>query len=66
MTLGSYNLVVEFTKIGYGIGYATKEYITKEINNKELFILDVEPKLPPRNIGIIISKYNTLTLVPKN
>lgn len=58
MTLGSYNLVVEFTKIGYGIGYATEEYIQSELQNKQLFILNVVPKIPPRNIGIMISKYN--------
>jgi LysR family transcriptional regulator, cyn operon transcriptional activator len=58
MELASYSLVVEFTKIGLGIGYATKEYITKELDNKELYILDVEPKLPKRNIGIATSKNN--------
>ena len=58
MALGSYNLVVEFTKIGYGIGYATKDYITKELKSRELFILDITPQIPPRNIGILISKYN--------
>ena len=58
ITIGSYNLVVEFTKIGYGIGYATKEYIKNDITNKRLFILDINPKIPPRSIGIIISKNN--------
>lgn len=58
MTLGSYNLVVEFTKIGYGIGYATEEYIQNDLNNKNLFKLDITPKIPPRSIGIIISKNN--------
>ena len=59
VTLGSYNLVVEFTKIGYGIGYATKEYIQKDLRAKNLFKLDVTPKIPSRSIGIIISKNNT-------
>lgn len=47
MTLGSYNLVVEFTKIGYGIGYATKEYIDEALKSNQLFILDVTPKYQP-------------------
>lgn len=58
MTLGSYNLVVEFTKIGYGIGYATEEYIQNELKTKTLYKLDITPKIPTRSIGIIISKNN--------
>ena len=56
--LSSYSLVVEFTKAGFGIGFATKEYIKNELNNKELFELKIEPKLPPRYIGIVSSKKN--------
>ena len=59
MTLGSYNLVVEFTKIGYGIGYATEEYLESDFNSKNLYKLDITPKIPTRSIGIIISKNNT-------
>lgn len=58
ITLGSYNLVVEFTKIGYGIGYATEEYIKEDLSNNKLFKLDITPKIPSRSIGIIISKNN--------
>ncbi|MEG1015315.1 MAG: LysR family transcriptional regulator [Bacilli bacterium] len=54
--IASYTLVVEFAKIGLGIGYATKEYIEQELNNKELFILDVKPKIPSRFVGIALSK----------
>lgn len=56
--LASYSLVVEFSKIGLGIGYATKEYIKKEIRNKELFELNIKEKLPSRYIGIALSKNN--------
>jgi DNA-binding transcriptional LysR family regulator len=56
MELSSYNLVVEFTKIGLGIGYATKEYIKKEIENEELFELKIKEQIPSRYIGIAISK----------
>lgn len=58
ITLASYSLVSEFTKIGLGIGYATKEYINDKINNKELYILNVNPKIPSRSIGIAYSKSN--------
>ena len=54
--LASYSLVVEFSKIGLGIGYATKEYIKKEIANKELYELRLKEKIPSRYIGIALSK----------
>lgn len=58
ITLGSYTLVVEFTKIGYGIGYATEDYLQEELKNKNLYKLDITPKIPTRSLGIIISKNN--------
>ena len=54
--LASYSLVVEFSKIGLGIGYATKEYIKEKIKNKELFELKIKEKIPSRYIGIALSK----------
>ena len=32
----SYNLVVEFIKTGFGIGYVTKEFNKEELKNNEL------------------------------
>ena len=54
--LASYTLVVEFSKIGLGIGYATKEYIKDKIKNKELYELKIKEKIPSRYIGIALSK----------
>ena len=54
--LASYTLVVEFAKIGLGIGYATKEYIKYQIKNKELYELKIKEKIPSRYIGIALSK----------
>jgi len=56
MELASYSLVVEFAKIGFGIGYVTKDYIKKELKNNELFILDIKENIPKRSIGIATSK----------
>ncbi len=56
MELASYSLVVEFSKIGFGIGYVTKDYIKKELKNNELFILDIKENIPKRSIGIATSK----------
>lgn len=49
--LASYTLVTEFSKIGLGIGFSTREYIQKELNNHELFELKLKEKLPTRYIG---------------
>lgn len=56
VNLSSYSLVVEFTKAGFGIGYATKEYIKKELKNKQLFELNIKPKIPKKSIGLAYSK----------
>lgn len=53
--LASYALIVEFTKIGFGIGYITKEY-QKETLNKEFFELKIKEKIPSRYIGLALSK----------
>lgn len=57
INIASYSLVVEFTKIGFGIGYATKDYIKKELANQDLFELKTIPSLPKRQIGIAYSKH---------
>lgn len=54
--LASYTLVVEFVRIGLGIGYATKEYINDKIKTNELFELKIKEKIPSRYIGIALSK----------
>ncbi len=54
--LASYSLVIEFTKIGFGIGFATKNYIKNKLDSGELFELNIKEKLPNRYIGYAISK----------
>lgn len=61
MEIASSNLLIEFAKIGSGIGVVTKEYIQKELSNKELYELNVNPKIPPRDFGIISLKENYLS-----
>ena len=56
MELASFTLVLEFTKIGLGIGYATKEYIKNVVKNKELYELNIKEKIPGRYIAIALSK----------
>ncbi len=61
MEIASSNLLIEFTKIGYGIGVVTKEYVLKELQNKEIYELDVTPKIPKRTFGIIALKKDYLS-----
>lgn len=54
--LSSYSLVLEFVKNGFGIGYATKEYVKKELENKELYEIKIKEKIPSKYIAIALSK----------
>lgn len=65
MELASYSLVIDFTKIGFGIGYATKEYISNELKNEELFELRLKEKIPSRHIGIMFLKNGALSFSSK-
>ena len=56
MELAGYTLVVEFTKIGLGIGYVNEDYSKELFNNKELYKLNIKEKIPSRYIGIALSK----------
>lgn len=56
MELASYTLVLEFARIGLGIGYATKEYIKDAIKRKDLYELDIKENIPGRFIAIATSK----------
>lgn len=47
----SYNLIMDFVKSGFGIGYATREFVKDDLN-KTLFEIKVTPKIPPRYIGV--------------
>ena len=48
----SYNLIMDLVKAGFGIGYATKEFIKNELENKTLYEIEVIPRVPKRFIGI--------------
>ena len=63
MEISSSNLLIEFTKIGYGVGVVTKEYVLNDLKNKTIFEVDVYPKMPKRNFGIITLQDNYLSKV---
>ena len=53
--LASYSLVTEFCKAGFGIGYAVKEFIQKDLNEGKIFTLNIKENIPERYIGYAIS-----------
>lgn len=64
----SYSLVMDFVKSGFGIGYATKEFIEEELKLKQLYEIEVIPKVPKRWVGIVtlknsIPNYSALKLI---
>ena len=54
--LASIALNVEFARIGLGISYVTKEYITKNLKDEDLYEIDLEEEIPARFIGIATCK----------
>lgn len=63
--IASFSLVTEFTKIGLGIGFITKEYLDQELDDN-LFEIKTSPELPPRSIGMICLKNKSLSCSSKN
>lgn len=48
----SYNLIIDLIKAGFGIGYATKEFISDELNNKSLYEIKINNNISKRTIVI--------------
>lgn len=53
MEIVSYNLIMDFAASGFGIAYATKEFVTNELDNKKLYEIKVEPRVKKRYIGLV-------------
>lgn len=54
--LTSYSLVVDLAKIGFGIGYVTKEYAKNLLDSELLYEIKTDIKIPSRYIGYVLSK----------
>ncbi|HOJ77851.1 MAG TPA: LysR family transcriptional regulator [Bacillota bacterium] len=54
--LESVDLLVEFARIGLGIAHVLKESAQIAIASDELFQVKVEPKMPPRKLGVVTMK----------
>lgn len=46
----SYSLVKDFSKIGMGISYITKEFTKLELQNKDLYPIPIIEKIPTRHL----------------
>ena len=44
---------MDLVKAGFGIGYATKEFILDDLNNNALYEIEVIPRVPKRYIGMV-------------
>jgi DNA-binding transcriptional LysR family regulator len=51
--LGSVDLLVEFAKIGLGISYVMTDCIKKELDEGNIFALNIKENIPERKLGII-------------
>lgn len=60
MNIGSSNLLIDFAKIGYGIVYVTKLYVQNELDDKNLYEIDIEPKTDSIEYGLITLKNNIM------
>lgn len=58
MELNSNSLIKEFTLSGFGIGMLTKENIKSELQNNELFELDIKLDIPKKYLTLVHSKEN--------
>ena len=56
MEFGSNTLIKEFTEAGFGIGLLTKEHVRKELENGELFELDIQIPLKEKYLGMAYNK----------
>lgn len=59
MELSSHSLVIEFAKIGLGVGFTAEEFIQKELETGELFKVNITPKFPTQKL-LVLTKKNYL------
>ena len=57
--LSSHTLIIEFAKIGLGIGFVAEEFIQQELENKQLFKINLFPSFPSQKL-LVLTKKNFL------
>ena len=61
MNIASSNLLIDFIKMGYGIGYVTKLYVDEDLEKNKLYEINVVPQPSLIDYGVIILKNNIMT-----
>ncbi len=51
--LGSYDLLHQFAIINLGLAFAVREFAMDEVDNENLFFIDMKPEIPARHIGML-------------
>lgn len=60
MNIGSSNLLIDFIKTGYGVGYVTKLYAEEELKEQHLFEIITVPDTENIDYGIVTLKNNIM------
>lgn len=60
--LGSIDLLVEFTKLGYGAAFITRSFVKEELQAGKLFELRLDDPIPRRSIGFAVRQDIQLSL----
>lgn len=61
INIGSSSLLIDFVKLGNGVGYTTQLYANDALKNKEIYIIKIAPETPNISYGIITLKNNILS-----
>ncbi|NQX47982.1 LysR family transcriptional regulator [Paenibacillus tritici] len=59
--LSTMELLIEFAKKGLGVSCVIEDFVQKDVNQKELFVLPIIEKIPKRYLSIAIKKNLPLT-----
>lgn len=64
--IGASDLLLKFAMIDYGLTFIPKQFISNEIENKELFEIHIDPPLPKRHVGLLRLKNVELSNAAKS
>ncbi|MFD1678128.1 LysR family transcriptional regulator [Alicyclobacillus fodiniaquatilis] len=59
--LASVDLLIAFAKAGLGISFVTKQFVSRELENRALFEINLRESIPNRTIGLIYLKNRRLS-----
>ncbi|MDR1117106.1 MAG: LysR family transcriptional regulator [Oscillospiraceae bacterium] len=64
--LGSFDLIVEFAKIGLGVACVYEEFVKEELERGELVKVELSEALPTRSIGLVHMQKIPMSLAAEN